>query len=53
LGVILVTIVLVLLFGGYYAHRSYGMPGVGGVLGLIVLVLVVLWLFGGLHTGSI
>ena len=47
---IIVIIVLLLLFGGgggYYAHRSYGAPGLGGVLGLVVVVLILLWLFGG------
>jgi hypothetical protein len=42
---------LVLLFGGgggYYAHRNYGLPGLGGVVGLILVALVLLWLFGGI-----
>lgn len=55
-GLILIVIVLLLLFGGgggYYAHRSYGLSGLGGVVGLILVVLVVLWLFGGLHLGGI
>jgi hypothetical protein len=41
----------VLLFGGgggYYAHRTWGGPGLGGVVGLILVVLVVLWLMGRL-----
>ena len=53
---IIIIIVLVLIFGGgggYYAHRSYGVPGLGGVIGLILVVLIALWLFGGLHVGSI
>ncbi len=54
MGLILLIIVLVLLFGGgggYYAHRSYGGRGSGGVLGLIVIVLLVVWLFGGFGGG--
>jgi hypothetical protein len=49
MSLILIIIVLVLLFGGgggYYAHRSYGGRGLGGVLGLVLVVLVVLWLLG-------
>src|ERR1022692_4461516 len=56
MGLILIIIVLFLLFGGgggYYAHRRFGMPGLGGVVGLILIVLVVLWLFGGLHLGHL
>lgn len=33
MGLILLIVVLVLLFGGgggYYAHRNYGLPGLGG-----------------------
>jgi hypothetical protein len=40
----------VLIFGGgggYYAHRSYGGAGLGGVLGTVLIVLLVLWLVGG------
>jgi len=54
MGLILLILVLVLLFGGgggYYAHRSYGGYGSGGVLGLIVIVLLVVWLFGGFGSG--
>jgi hypothetical protein len=48
MGVILFVVVLILIFGGgggYYAHRSYGLQGSGGMLGLIVFVLIILWLF--------
>jgi hypothetical protein len=48
---IIIIVVLVLLFGGgggYYAHRTWGGPGLGGVIGLIVIVLLVLWLLGRL-----
>ena len=54
MGFIILLVILLLLFGGgggYYAHRSYGTVGLGGVVGLIVVVLVVVWLFGGLHLG--
>mgnify|MGYP006914776963 CR=1 FL=1 len=40
MGLILIIILLVLLFGGgggYYAHRSYGGRGSGGVLGLSLI----------------
>jgi hypothetical protein len=43
---IIIIIVLLLLFGGgggYYAHRSYGTRGLGGVLGIVVVVLILLW----------
>ncbi len=52
MGLILLIVVLVILFGGgggYYAHRSYGGRGLGGVLGLIIVILVLVWLLGGLH----
>jgi hypothetical protein len=54
---LLIILVVVLLLlgggGGYYGYRSYGAPGLGGVLGLLVIVLVVFWLFGGLHLGHL
>ena len=53
---IIVIILVVLLFGGgggYYAHRNYGLPGVGGVLGFIILILFLMWLFGGHFLGRI
>ena len=56
MSTILIIVVLVLLFGGgggYYAHRSYGGTGLGGVLGVVVLVLLALWLFGGLGMGRV
>ena len=49
MGLIVIIIVLVLIFGGgggYYAHRTWGAPGLGGVVGLILIVLLVLWLMG-------
>jgi hypothetical protein len=54
MSMIVVIILLLLVFGGgggYYAHRSYGGRGLGGVLGLVVVVLAVLWLVGGLGAG--
>ena len=56
MGLILIVIVLFLLFGGgggYYAHRRYGLPGLGSVVGLIVIAVVLLWVVGGLHPGRI
>lgn len=50
MGLILLIIVLVLLFGGgggYYVHRSYGAPGLGGVLGAVLVVLLLAWLLDG------
>ena len=50
MSLILIVIVLLLLFGGgggYYAHRSYGARGLGGVLGIVIIVFILLWLFGG------
>ena len=52
MSLILLILIIVVLFGGgggYYAHRSYGGRGLGGVLGLVVVVLLVVWLIGGLH----
>lgn len=40
---LLVIILVLLLFGArseYYAHRSYGLPDLGGVVGLISARLV-------------
>jgi len=51
MSLLLLIIILILLFGGgggYYGYRSYGGPGLGGVLGLVVVILLVLWLVGGL-----
>ena len=53
MSLIVIIIILLLLFGGgggYYAHRSYGMMGLGGVLGTVLFILVVLWLVGVLGT---
>jgi hypothetical protein len=53
MGLILLIIILILLFGGgggYYGYRTYGGPGLGGVLGLVVVILLILWLVGGLGT---
>jgi hypothetical protein len=52
MSLLLIIIVLLLIFGGgggYYAHRSYGGRGLGGVLGLVLIIVLVLFLFGGLH----
>ena len=54
MSTLLIIIILLILFGGgggYYAHRSYGGRGLGGVLGLILVILLVLWLAGALTTG--
>src|SRR5271166_3687232 len=51
MSVLLLIIILLLIFGGgggYYGYRSYGGPGLGGVLGLVLVILVILWLVGGL-----
>ena len=42
MGLLLLIIILVLLFGGgggYYGYRTYGGPGLGGVLGIIIVIL--------------
>ena len=52
----LIIIILLILFGGgggYYAHRSYGGRGLGGVLGLVLVILLILWLLGALTTGVV
>lgn len=52
MSLIVIVVILLLLFGGgggYYAHRTYGMRGLGGVFGTVLLILLVLWLFGGLR----
>ena len=49
MSLLLIIIILLVLFGGgggYYAHRSYGGRGLGGVLGLVVVIILVLWLLG-------
>ena len=54
MSTILIIILILLIFGGgggYYAHRSYGGRGLGGVLGLVVVILLVLWLVGAFATG--
>ncbi|MDE8349257.1 MAG: hypothetical protein POG74_07180 [Acidocella sp.] len=51
MSLIVIIVVLLLIFGGgggYYANRTYGGRGLGGVLGLILIILVVVWLVGGL-----
>jgi hypothetical protein len=54
MSLLLIIIVLVLLFGGgggYYAHRSYGGAGLGGVLGLALIVILVIWLLNRASLG--
>jgi hypothetical protein len=56
MSLILIILLLVLIFGGgggYYAHRSYGGYGSGGILGLVVIVLLLVWLFGGFGPGYV
>lgn len=51
-----VKIVLPLLVGGgggYFAHRTYGLPRPGGVFGLIPTLPLVLRLFSGLPLGRL
>jgi hypothetical protein len=48
---LLLIIILLLLLGGgggYYGYRTYGGPGLGGVLGVVLVALIVVWIFGGL-----
>ena len=43
-------VVLALLFGGgggYYAHQTWGAPGLGGVLVLVLVICLVLFLAQG------
>jgi hypothetical protein len=51
---LLIVIILLLVLlgggGGYYGYRTYGGPGLGGVLGLVLVVILILWLLGGMHT---
>jgi hypothetical protein len=49
---LIIIIVLLVLFGGggWYGYRSYGGPGLGGVLGTLLIIILVLWLLGALHT---
>jgi hypothetical protein len=54
MSLLLIIIILLVLFGGgggYYAHRSYGGRGLGGVLGLVIVIILVLWLLGVFATG--
>jgi hypothetical protein len=54
MSTLLIIILILILFGGgggYYAHRSYGGRGLGGVLGLVLVILLILWLVGALSTG--
>jgi len=49
-NVILLIVVLLLVFGGgggYYASRSFGAPGVGGVLMLVLVIFLVIWALRG------
>jgi hypothetical protein len=51
---IIIIIILLLIFGGgggYYAHRTWGAPGLGGVVGLVLVILLVAWLLGALPIG--
>jgi len=53
LGIILIVLVIVLLFGGYgynagyHTNYAYFGPGIG-VVGLVLVILLVLVLFGRL-----
>ena len=54
MSTLLIIIILLILFGGgggYYAHRSYGGRGLGGVLGLVIIIILILWLLGVFATG--
>ena len=54
MSTLLIIIILLILFGGgggYYAHRSYGGRGLGGVLGRMLVILLILRLVGALSTG--
>lgn len=54
MSLLLIIIILILLFGGgggYYAHRTYGGPGLGGVLGLAIIVILVIWLVNRTSVG--
>jgi hypothetical protein len=54
MGTMLIIIVVILLVGtgaGFYGHRQYGGPGLGGAIVMIVIVFFVVWLAGGLHMG--
>lgn len=47
---ILIVVVLILLLGGGlggpYAYRTWGGPGLGGVLGVLLVVLLIVWILG-------
>jgi hypothetical protein len=47
---LIIVLVIVLLGGGggYYGYRTWGGPGLGGVLGLVLVILLILYLMGGL-----
>jgi hypothetical protein len=54
MSLLLIIVILLIIFGGgggYYAHRTYGGPGLGGVLGLVLIVILVLWLFNRASIG--
>jgi hypothetical protein len=58
MGLILLIVLLLVLFGGGFGfyrggyYRQGGPVGIGGVLGLILVVLVIGWLFYG-HVGGL
>ena len=52
MGLILIFVLAVLIFGGgggYYGYRRYGGAGLGGALGLVLVIVCVGWLFGGVY----
>ena len=58
MGLILIIVLLVILFGGGFGfyrggyYRQGGPVEIGGILGLILVVLVIGWLVQG-HLGSL
>jgi hypothetical protein len=58
MGLILIIVLLLVLFGGGFGfyrsgyYRQGGPVGIGGILGLVVVVLVIGWLVHG-HIGGL
>jgi hypothetical protein len=50
MSLLLIIVLVIVLFGGgggYYGYRTWGGPGLGGVLGLVLVILLILYLVGG------
>lgn len=50
MGLLLIIILVLLLFGGpYVGYRSYGATGGYSIFGVVLIVIIILALTGNLH----